>query len=87
MIAPPAPLKVIEPAPVSVRLPAIWKSAPAASWIWPVLTSEVVALEAAGSAIHGILRLTEAAGSNEILTVAAQEEFVAPGTRFLAQPC
>jgi pyridoxine kinase len=49
--------------------------------------SEVVALEAAGSAIHGMLRLTEAAGSSEILTVAAQQEFVAPVTRFLAEPC
>jgi len=49
--------------------------------------SEVIALEAAGSAIYGVLRLTEAAGSSEILTVAAQEEFVAPGTRLLAQPC
>ena len=49
--------------------------------------SEVVALEAAGSAIHGLLRLTAAAGSREILTVAAQEEFVAPGVRFLAEPC
>ena len=42
--------------------------------------SEVVALEAAGAAIHGLLRRTAAAGSHEILTVAAQEEFVAPGT-------
>jgi pyridoxine kinase len=49
--------------------------------------SEVVALEAAGSAIHGLLRITAAAGSREILTVAAQEEFVAPATRFLAVPC
>jgi pyridoxine kinase len=49
--------------------------------------SEVVALEAAGSAIHGVLRRTAAAGSQEILTVAAQEEFVAPGMRFLAEPC
>ena len=49
--------------------------------------SEVIALEAAGSAIYGVLRLTEAAASSEILTVAAQQEFVAPGTRLLAQPC
>jgi pyridoxine kinase len=49
--------------------------------------SEVVALEAAGSAVHGLLRHTAAAGSLEILTVAAQEEFVAPGMRFLAEPC
>jgi pyridoxine kinase len=49
--------------------------------------SEVVALEAAGAAIHGLLRHTAAAGSQEILTVAAQEEFVAPGMKFLAEPC
>jgi pyridoxine kinase len=49
--------------------------------------SEVAALEAAGAAIHGLLRLTAAAGSQEILTVAAQEEFVAPGIRFHAEPC
>ena len=49
--------------------------------------SEVAALEAAGSAIYGLLRHTEAAGSHEIMTVAAQEEFVAPGQRFLADPC
>jgi pyridoxine kinase len=49
--------------------------------------SEVAALEAAGSAIYGLLRHTEAAGSQEIMTVAAQEEFVAPGQRFLAEPC
>lgn len=49
--------------------------------------SEVAALEAAGAAIHGLLRMTAAAGSHEILTVAAQEEFVAPGIRFHAEPC
>jgi pyridoxine kinase len=49
--------------------------------------SEVAALEAAGSAIHGVLRHTAEVGSLEILTVAAQEEFVAPGVRFLAEPC
>jgi pyridoxine kinase len=49
--------------------------------------SEVAALEAAGSAVHGLLRRTAAAGSLEILTVAAQEEFVTPGIRFLAEPC
>ena len=49
--------------------------------------SEIVALEAAGAAIHGLLRHTAAAGSAEILTVAAQEEFVVPGMKFLAEPC
>jgi pyridoxine kinase len=42
------------------------------------------ALEAAGSSIFGLLRRTAEAGSREILTVAAQEEFVAPTTRFTA---
>jgi pyridoxine kinase len=45
------------------------------------------ALAAAGSAIHGLLRRTEEAGSREILTVAAQEEFVAPTHRFTPEPC
>ena len=47
----------------------------------------MTALEAAGSAVHGLLRRTAEAGSREILTVAAQEEFVAPTTRFVAHPC
>jgi pyridoxine kinase len=49
--------------------------------------SAVKALEEAGSAVHGLLRRTAEAGSREILTVAAQEEFVAPTTRFVAHPC
>jgi pyridoxine kinase len=49
--------------------------------------SSVKALEAAGSAVHGLLRRTAEAGSREILTVAAQDEFVAPATRFVAHPC
>jgi pyridoxine kinase len=49
--------------------------------------SAVKALEEAGSAIYGLLRQTAEAGSREILTVAAQEEFVTPTTRFVAQPC
>lgn len=40
------------------------------------------ALAHAGSAIFGLLKMTEAAGSREILTVEAQEEFVAPSTMF-----
>jgi pyridoxine kinase len=47
----------------------------------------VKALEEAGSAVHGLLRRTAEAGSREILTVAAQEEFVAPAQRFVAHPC
>ena len=49
--------------------------------------SAVQAMEAAGSAVHGLLRRTAEAGSREILTVAAQDEFVAPATRFVAQLC
>ena len=44
------------------------------------------AMAAAASSIHGLLRRTMAAGSRELLTVAAQEEFVSPSTRFLAEP-
>ena len=49
--------------------------------------SAVAALEAAGSAIHGVLRRTAEAGSRELLSVAAQEEFVRPTTRLMAIPC
>jgi pyridoxine kinase len=45
------------------------------------------ALSAAGSAIYGLMRRTAEAGSREILTVAAQEEFVAPSECFAAIPC
>jgi pyridoxine kinase len=47
----------------------------------------VAALEAAGSSIYGLLRRTEEAGSREILTVAAQGEFVAPSRVFQAVAC
>jgi pyridoxine kinase len=46
-----------------------------------------VALEAAASSVFGLLRATAEAGSREILTVAAQEEFVAPTRVFAAQAC
>ena len=49
--------------------------------------SAAAALEAAGSSIHGLLRRTAEAGSREILTVAAQEEFVAPSRVFRASQC
>ncbi len=49
--------------------------------------SAVAAMEAAGSSIHGLLCRTAEAGSREILTVAAQEEFVAPSWVFAAIPC
>jgi pyridoxine kinase len=43
------------------------------------------AMAEAGSSIHGLLRRTAEAGSQEILTVAAQEEFVSPSERFWAE--
>ena len=46
--------------------------------------SAPAALEAAGSSVYGLLRQTAEAGSREILTVAAQQEFVAPTRRFTA---
>ncbi|HEX4369055.1 MAG TPA: pyridoxal kinase PdxY [Rhodopila sp.] len=49
--------------------------------------SAVAALEAAGSSVFGLLRRTEEAGSREILTVAAQDEFVTPTRLFTALPC
>ncbi len=49
--------------------------------------SAAAALAAAASSVFGLLRRTAEAGSREILTVAAQEEFVAPTTRFEAVPC
>lgn len=49
--------------------------------------STAEALSAAASSVYGVLRRTEAAGSREILTVAAQEEFVAPSEAFRAEPC
>jgi pyridoxine kinase len=45
------------------------------------------ALSAAASSMHGVLRRTLAAGSAELLLVAAQEEFVAPSHRLSAEPC
>ena len=49
--------------------------------------SAVDALSAAGSSIFGLMRRTAEAEAREILTVAAQEEFVAPTERFPAVPC
>jgi pyridoxine kinase len=46
-----------------------------------------VALERAAASIHGLLRRTAEAGSRELLTVAAQEEFVAPSHLFPAEAC
>ncbi len=44
--------------------------------------SAAAALSAAGSSIHGVLRRTAEAGSREILTVAAQDEFVRPSVAY-----
>jgi pyridoxine kinase len=49
--------------------------------------SAAAALEAAGSSIHGVLRRTAEAGAGELLTIAAQEELVAPSRVFRAVPC
>jgi pyridoxine kinase len=49
--------------------------------------SAAEALSRAGSSIWGLLRRTAEAGSREILTVAAQEEFVTPSRIFLTTPC
>jgi pyridoxine kinase len=43
------------------------------------------ALSRAASSVYGLLRRTEEAGSREILTVAAQDEFVNPTTVFAAE--
>jgi pyridoxine kinase len=44
------------------------------------------ALENAAASIYGLLKRTAEAGSREILTVAAQDEFVSPSHRFAAEP-
>ncbi|MBE7247512.1 MAG: bifunctional hydroxymethylpyrimidine kinase/phosphomethylpyrimidine kinase, partial [Actinomycetospora chiangmaiensis] len=43
------------------------------------------ALERAAASVYGLLRRTAEAGSREILTVAAQDEFVAPSETFPAE--
>ena len=44
--------------------------------------SAASALAKASSSIYGLLKRTKDAGSREILTVAAQDEFVAPSHQF-----
>src|SRR5919112_839892 len=46
--------------------------------------SAPMALAEASASVYGLLRRTEEAGSREILTIAAQEEFVSPSHRFEA---
>ena len=48
--------------------------------------SAAEALKKAASSIYGVLKATAEAGSREILTVAAQEEFVAPSRVFEPEP-
>ena len=54
---------------------------------WLRRPDPVAAMEAAGASIFGLLRRTLEAGSRELLTVAAQDEFVAPTARFNAERC
>jgi pyridoxine kinase len=54
---------------------------------WLAMGAAAAALEAAAASIHGVLRRTAEEGSRELLIVAAQQEFVAPGARFRAVPC
>lgn len=49
--------------------------------------SVAAALERAASSLYGVLRRTAEAGAEEMLTVAAQEEFVRASRRFHAVPC
>ena len=49
---------------------------------WKRSGSAAEALAEAGASIYGLLRRTAEAGSKEILTVEAQDEFVAPSRRF-----
>ncbi|MGA0530609.1 pyridoxal kinase PdxY [Hansschlegelia sp. KR7-227] len=49
--------------------------------------SAAEALSRASSSVYGVLKATAAAGSREILTVAAQDEFVAPSEVFAPEPC
>ena len=48
--------------------------------------SAKLAMERAASSVFSLLKRTEAAGSREILTVAAQDEFVSPTWTFTAEP-
>jgi pyridoxine kinase len=44
--------------------------------------SASMALAEASASVYGLLKRTEEAGSREILTIAAQDEFVSPTRRF-----
>ncbi|WP_230531036.1 pyridoxal kinase PdxY [Microvirga roseola] len=47
--------------------------------------SAATALAEASASVYGLLKRTEEAGSREILTIAAQDEFVSPTYRFTAE--
>ncbi|KLK93480.1 pyridoxamine kinase [Microvirga vignae] len=47
--------------------------------------SAATALAEASASVYGLLKRTEEAGSREILTIAAQDEFVSPTNRFIAE--
>jgi pyridoxine kinase len=47
--------------------------------------SAATALAEASASVYGLLKRTEEAGSREILTIAAQDEFVSPTHRFIAE--
>ncbi len=49
--------------------------------------SAAAAMAEAASAVHGLLNATLAAGSRELLTVAAQDQFIKPSRMFAAEPC
>jgi pyridoxine kinase len=53
---------------------------------WLTTRSTRAALERAVASLFGVLSRTAAAGSRELLLVAAQDEFVAPTQAFQAQP-
>lgn len=53
---------------------------------WLRSRSGAQALAAASSSVWGLLRRTQEAGSREILTVAAQDEFVSPSRAFRPEP-
>ncbi|WP_413988388.1 pyridoxal kinase PdxY [Labrys okinawensis] len=52
---------------------------------WKRSGSAAHALDLAGASVYGLLKRTEEAGSREILTVGAQDEFVAPTWRFAVE--
>lgn len=53
---------------------------------WLRTRSAAQALASASSSVWGLLRRTQEAGSREILTVAAQDEFVSPSRTFRPEP-